>query len=196
MNSAITLTSILYFLMKHPHCYTRLQSEIDAIPSPSLEHTPSGEIFSWTTAQTLPYLDAVIRESMRCHVVQRMPHERLTPPGGLTIADVFVPGGVDVGIYAPVLHRRKDVFGEDADVFRPERWLETEQKTVAMRGAIFTFSHGKYNCLGKNIARMEMYKFIPTVLRRFKVSRALLPTVKVIESWCIGLTLFCAVLVG
>ncbi len=130
-----------------------------------------------------------------------MPHERVTPPGGLTICDVFVPGGVDVGIYAPVLHRRKEVFGEDVHIFRPERWLEGEEKTARMRNAMFTFSHGKYNvsmlhslylenpslvvfcsircksprltvdqCLGKNIARMEMYKFIPTVLRRFKVS--------------------------
>ncbi|KAJ9603325.1 hypothetical protein H2200_012103 [Cladophialophora chaetospira] len=166
--TAITLTATLYFLIKHPECYKKLQAEIDAVPSENLVSTPDGEVFSWTTAQSLPYLDACIRESMRCHVVQRMPHQRVVPPGGLTICGVFVPGGTDVGIYAPVLHRRKEVFGADVEVYRPERWLEDEEKTKRMKQAMFTFSFGKYNCLGKNISRMEMYKFIPTILRRFK----------------------------
>jgi len=139
------------------------------VPDDKLDNAPDGQVFPWAVSQTLPYLDACVREAMRVHVVQRMPHDRVVPSTGLEICGHQIPAGTDVGIYAPVLHRRTEVFGKDADAYRPERWLEDEERTKHMKNSMFTFSYGKYNCLGKNISRMEMYKFIPSVLRRYEV---------------------------
>ena len=118
----------------------------------------------------MPYLDACIREAMRLHPVQRIPHDRVVPKGGMSIRGHWIPEGTDVGIFPTVLHRRRQVFGDDADVYRPERWLIADkEKTDRMKNSMFTFSYGKYNCLGKNISKMEMYKVIPTILRSFQV---------------------------
>ena len=170
--TAITLSSVLYFLLKNPRCYTRLQREIDSVPAEHFSGTDEAPVITWTTAQTLPYLDACIREAMRLQPVARMPHDRVVPPGGMVICGHQVPGGTDVGIYGPVLHRRAEVFGDDVNVYRPERWLDgPAEKIEHMKHSMFTFSFGKYNCLGKNISKMEIYKFIPSVLRKFQVSQ-------------------------
>lgn len=58
------------------------------------------------------------------------------------------------------LFRSKDRWGEDADVFRPERWLEVdERRRREMESDLeLVFSAGKYQCLGRNIAFIELNK--------------------------------------
>jgi hypothetical protein len=55
---------------------------------------------------------------------------RLSPPEGGTIHGVHISGGVEVGISHYAMKRRKDLFGHDADLFRPERWIESEHETL------------------------------------------------------------------
>ena len=99
-----------------------------------------------------------------------MPHQRVVPSPGLVVCGQHIPFGTDVGVYGPVLHHRAEIFGDDVDTFRPERWLGDEEKVRKMKNSLFTFSSGKYNCLGKNIARMEVAKLVPSVMRAFEVS--------------------------
>ncbi|PVH96823.1 cytochrome P450-like protein [Periconia macrospinosa] len=167
--TAITLASIFYFLMKNPECYTRLQEEVDAITPDQLHTAGDSMVFPWRVAQTMPYLDACIREAMRLHPAQRIPHNRVVPEAGLVIRGQFIPGSTEVGIYPSVLHRRKEVFGDDVETYRPERWLEDSQKTERMKASMFTFSYGKYNCLGQNISRLEIYKLVPSVMRALQL---------------------------
>ncbi len=48
------------------------------------------------------------------------------------------------------MHRRKDLYGDDADVFRPERWLDTEdQKGLRMGWEYLPFSGGPRVCIGR-----------------------------------------------
>lgn len=107
-------------------------------------------------------------------MVTRLSFTRETPTGGLTICGTWVPPGLSVGVYAPVIHQSRDIFGEDVKVFRPERWLEDKERATQMNNTLFHFGHGKYSCLGKNIGKLEIVKLIPTVLREFDVSSALL----------------------
>lgn len=58
------------------------------------------------------------------HPAVSFPLERYVPPQGATICGVDLPGGTVVSMSAPVLHMDKQVFGDDAELFRPERWLE------------------------------------------------------------------------
>jgi cytochrome P450 len=112
------------------------------------------------------------------HPAPGLPLERIVPAQGAEIAGHFIKGGTIVGCSAWVMHRNKDIFGEDVEDFRPERWLvdeskgreEEEKRVKEMGGVMLQFGMGARTCIGKNISLMEMYKLVPTVLRRFEVS--------------------------
>ena len=89
------------------------------------------------------------------------------PDGGDTVLvdgkAVFLPGGALVSYAAWPLHHSKAIFGDDAGVFRPERWLveKDEKKMSEMnRTHELIFGYGKYQCLGKPIALMEIGKAV------------------------------------
>lgn len=84
------------------------------------------------------------------------------PPAGDTINGFFVPGGTQIGQGFYAVGRSKRVWGADADVFRPERWLVAEgDELKSMVAAVDTnFGSGKYACLGKQIALMELHKAV------------------------------------
>jgi cytochrome P450 len=168
--TAISLSSVFYYLLKNPRCLQRLREELDtAVQTGTIENRPTG-LVSWTESQTLPYLDACIKESFRIHPPAGLPLERIVPPQGVDIAGHWVPGGTIVGSSAWVIHRREEIFGPDVDVYRPERWLEAgEEQLKAMNGNMIQFGMGSRTCIGKNISLMEVYKLVPSFLRRFDV---------------------------
>jgi cytochrome P450 len=63
-------------------------------------------------------------------------------------------------------HRNKAIFGEDAEVFRPERWLEATGETLQRmeRTIEVLFGSGRYGCLGKSVAFVELDKFFFEVI--------------------------------
>lgn len=118
---------------------------------------------------------------MRMHPVVSGILERIVPAGGLTLSDgrVIAPG-TKVGINPWVLNRNKDVYGEDADVFRPERRLRGEgeneemyeARLKTMKAIDFTFGAGRRVCVGSNMATVEIHKLTSTLFSRFDVSNA------------------------
>lgn len=168
--TAISLASVFYYLIKNRSCLENLLNELrTAVDNEAIENRPTG-LISWAEAQKLPYLDACIKEGFRMHPAAGLPLERVVPPQGATICGEAIAGGVIVGCSAWILHRRPDVFGADVDVFRPERWLEADgEKLKMMNGTMFQFGAGPRTCIGKNISLMEIYKLVPSFLRRFEV---------------------------
>lgn len=82
------------------------------------------------------------------------------PPEGDTICGQFVPGGTDIFVNTRAMMRDKVAFGEDADLFRPERFLECDE---AKRGHLFkiidlNFGYGRWLCAGRVLAWMELNK--------------------------------------
>jgi cytochrome P450 len=67
---------------------------------------------------------------MRMHPATGFILERRVPQGGVTLHGVHLPAGTIVGVNAWVLHYNKDVFGEDAHAFRPERWIEDDGEAI------------------------------------------------------------------
>jgi cytochrome P450 len=116
----------------------------------------------------LPYLQAVVREGLRVHPPVTDVVPKLVPKDGdmVTVAgkQYFLPGGTNISYNAWGVHRDKAMFGADADLFRPERWLlqdsESDQERLnAMRRTTeMIFGYGKYQCLGKSIAWLEITK--------------------------------------
>ncbi|KAF7933325.1 hypothetical protein BELL_0129g00150 [Botrytis elliptica] len=163
--TAITLSSVLYHLLKYPHTYQTLRDEIETAAKEGRISDP----ITFKEAQRLPYLQAVIKEGLRVHPAVGLGLQRIVPAEGTTIANQFIPGGSAVGINAYVAHHNTSVWGSDADQWRPERWLEIEEQG---RGAevekyFFSFGMGSRTCIGKNISLLEMNKLIPQLVRRF-----------------------------
>ena len=168
--TAISLSAVFYYLLKNPRCYQKLLEEIiTALDNGSLEDRPSG-LVTWAESQKLPYLDACIKEAFRVHPAAGLPLERIVPPQGAEICGETIAGGTIVGCSAWVIHRRPEVFGPDVDVYRPERWLEASKEArKEMEGCMFHFGMGARTCIGKNISLLEIYKLVPSFLRRFEV---------------------------
>ena len=72
------------------------------------------------------------RLSFDTHVPLGMPFDRVVPKGGAILSGHFVPEGTVVGINGWATQRDKGVFGDDAKSFRPERWLDADEKQVRM----------------------------------------------------------------
>jgi cytochrome P450 len=108
-----------------------------------------------------------MKEAMRVHPSVQWSLPRYVPGSGLQIGSVYIPAGTEVGINPYVIHRNTSIFGDDAEVFRPERWLENEEKAKEMDRYMVQFGTGSRVCLGKNISLMEMSKLLPEILRHF-----------------------------
>ncbi|KAJ9668219.1 hypothetical protein H2201_001648 [Coniosporium apollinis] len=168
--TAISLSTVFYYLLKHPRCYAKLMAELDgAVRDGTIADRENGAV-SWAESQKLPYLDAVVQESFRIHPAAGLILERVVPKQGIDILGERIPGGTIVGCNAWVLHRRPEIFGEDVDVFRPERWLEASPEQLReMKATMFQFGAGARTCIGKNISLLEIYKLVPSFLRRFEI---------------------------
>lgn len=148
----------LLALITNPPAHTALLTEIRSLtPSSS-----SSRIISWSHTQSLPYLRAVVSEGLRMWPPVSGLGFKTVPPEGDSLNGYFVPGGTEIGQGFHGVGRSKAVWGADADVFRPERWLRAEGfELKKMRNALDThFGHGKYSCLGKQIALMELHKAV------------------------------------
>ncbi|KAI1110951.1 cytochrome P450 [Nemania sp. NC0429] len=162
--TGITLSAIIYHLHKHPECLERLRGEIDAFQAQGL----LSNSFGFKETQQMPYLQAVIKEALRIHPATGLPLERVVPAGGATISGCFFPAGTIVGINAWVAHRNTQVFGEDADEFRPDRWLTSDHnKLAAMNRQWIPFGVGSRTCIGRHISTLEISKLIPRIVRNF-----------------------------
>jgi cytochrome P450 len=174
--TAITIRAVFYFCLKHPATYRRLVAEVRAAGFDAAKPAP------YAAARQLPFLEAVVREAMRLHPAVSMPLERYVPREGLALpgGGGYVPGGCAVGMNAYVVGRNKEVWGEDAEEFRPERWLqgdgEVEEVYKArlqrMNAADLSFGGGSRICTGRNLALVEVYKIVATLVNRYEIDLA------------------------
>lgn len=168
--TAISLRTIFYYLLKTPGCYDKLMKEIEDGEQQGLFADNTTRLVSWSEAQKLPYLDSLIKESLRIFPAVGLSMERLVSDEGAVIAGTRVPGGTIVGCSPWVINYRPDIFGDQPEKFRPERWMEaTEEQLSKMKKYFLTFGMGSHTCIGKNISYLEMYKSVAAILRNFKV---------------------------
>ena len=194
--TAISLSAVFYYLLRTPRALAALRKEIDTAARQGRFSDYETGLVTWAEAQTLPYLDACVKEAFRLHPAPGLPMERVVPPQGMEIVPgTFVKGGTVVGVSAWVLHRDENIFGPDVEEFRPERWFvdekklekllqgmergeamkekrreEEEKRIKTMNGHMLQFGMGSRTCIGKNISLLEIYKLVPSLLRRFEVS--------------------------
>ncbi|KAL9567270.1 hypothetical protein ACKAV7_008512 [Fusarium commune] len=113
--------------------YEKLQREIG-------EADQAGHLSEYVTYQEsleLPYFQATLKEAMRMHPAVGFPLERYVPEGGAEICGYNLPAGTNISTSAPLMHMNKDVFGNDAKTFRPERWLEASPEQLSLMDRTF-----------------------------------------------------------
>lgn len=157
-----TSCAIVYHLCTHPKAMKNLQEELDQ------ELKDSEDVPLYSDVQDLPYLQAVISESLRYHSTSAIGLPRSVPPGGATLAGKYFPEGTIVSVPAYTIHRDKSFFGEDADEYNPDRWLDSSKKEK-MDKAFSPFSHGPRACVGRNVALQELSLLISAIFRRYDI---------------------------
>ncbi|KAL8823490.1 MAG: hypothetical protein Q9191_005804, partial [Dirinaria sp. TL-2023a] len=137
--TAITIGAVIYNLVRTPSALYALRQELD-------ERKRMGKLsypITLREAQECPYLQAVIKETMRVHPGVGLPMPRVIPIGGLTLAGRYFPAGTVVGINTWVSNFNPSVFGADSAVFRPERWLHSsDAQTTKMNDNFLTMAGG------------------------------------------------------
>ena len=165
-STATILRCTIWHLISCPPAYSKLKQEIDDAVK---EGKTTAPIVTCAEAQKLPYLSACVWEGMRMWPPLFALKTKVAPPGGDTIKGVFYPEGTEVGLCDRAMCRNKKIFGDDAEVFRPERWTEASEET--RKGYQYVvdsiFGTGKWSCLGKDLAMRELWKVMFELVRRF-----------------------------
>ncbi|KAF8900848.1 cytochrome P450 [Gymnopilus junonius] len=170
--TACTLTYITYFLAIHPDVAQKLRSEV-------LEHCGPTSPPTFDHFRNMKYMRAVINETLRLFppVPLNVRESRaapclLPPPDRTYFSDqrpLYMPAKTII-MYLPLLIQRNPaLWGNDADEFRPERWIDQESiaKYVANPTMFTPFSAGPRICIGQNYAYNQMSYFLVRLLQQF-----------------------------
>lgn len=160
--TAQSFTWTLYTLLRHPHEFERLRTEIETFVE---QLKKSGAEVKITVAdlqpKNVPYLMAVYYETLRLYPA--IPLEIQECQQDLTLPDgTKLPRDAVIVWCIWAINRSKEIHGEDADDFRPNRWLDAEGKFVNRSPFEFpVFNGGPRSCLGRRMAElMAMFLFI------------------------------------
>lgn len=122
----------------------------------------------------LPFTQASVKEAQRLHPVIGMSLPRRVPAGGMVAHGHTIPAGITVGCNPISLHRDPEIFGEDADSYRPDRWLDgTTRRDLDRYNLIF--GGGARACPGRHLAEMLVGRIVPTLLRDFRIQVSIPP---------------------
>ncbi|KAK8045983.1 BcABA1- cytochrome P450 monooxygenase [Apiospora saccharicola] len=165
-STASAIRCIMTYAMTTPSVYQKLKAEIRTAVRGGRASSP---IIKAEEARELPYLQAVLYEGIRMRppLLGLMP--KIVPPGGDTLAGQHVPAGTAICSNISSLLRSTAMFGADADIYRPERFMELgpEDRAAMERNVELAFGSGQWQCAGKVISFMEMNKIVFETFRRF-----------------------------
>ncbi|ETS80172.1 hypothetical protein PFICI_07701 [Pestalotiopsis fici W106-1] len=164
-STASTMQSFFHYILSVPEILGHLQQELKSAMADG--SVPKEGNIEYTQALDLSYFQACLKEAMRLRPAVGLNITRHVPKDGIELDGVVLKGDTRVAVNGWVLHRHKETFGQDADVFRPERWLEDEEKAKKMDRFMFQFGGGAHVCIGRNLAILEINKVIPRLLRDF-----------------------------
>lgn len=156
--TALALRNAIFFVASNAAVYAKLQCEIDsAVEEDSL---PLYGIVPCSRARAMPFLQAVIKEALRMWPPVMGLMARMSDKDDI-ICGLRVPARTHVAWAALAVMKDRDIFGVDADIFAPERWINAEPEQLkAMDGVQgLVFAGGtRWECLGKRLAQIELEK--------------------------------------
>jgi cytochrome P450 len=178
--TASILGNLWFVLARRPDVWAKLKEEANQL---------NGEKPTYDQLNTMNYLRYCIDESLRLHPPVPMNNREATrdtvlPRGGGPYGTslILVPAGSIVGWYCYSMHRRADIFGDDAEEFRPERWT-----SLRPGWACIPFDGGPRVCLGQQLALTTASCVTVSLMQAFESIEP-----RDLEPWREGLTLTCA----
>ena len=145
--TATLLAAALFHLMRKPAVRHKLEREVRGAFATEDELT-------FLSVCRLPYLGAVVNESLRIQPPIPAAIHRFTPPGGAVISGEFVAGGADVHVAGWAANHSARNF-RDPYEFVPERWLGDERYAADELEVSQPFSIGPRACIGRHLAMKE-----------------------------------------
>ncbi|KAI6168961.1 cytochrome P450 [Pisolithus thermaeus] len=163
--TASTLTFLVYMLSQHPDVLRRLRAEI--LSRVGSSGRPTSE-----DVEEMKYTRAVINETLRLYAAVpfnvRTSVEAVTFPGVNGGPPIYIPPNTRIPYSAFLMHRRRDLWGPDAEIFDPDRFLDERSKYLTSNPFIFLpFNAGPRICLGREFAYNEMSFFLVRLLQTF-----------------------------
>ncbi|KAI3607142.1 cytochrome p 450 [Moniliophthora roreri] len=176
------ISQTLHLLATHPDIQRKLREEID-------EAFQDGDA-SYEKLVSLPYLDAISRETLRMYppfsrIIRVAKHDVVLPLStpvigvdGFPINEIAVPKNTEIHCSVTNGNRNPDVWGPDGAEWKPERWLQPLPKSVMdanMPGVyshLMTFSAGQRSCIGFKFSQLEMKVVLALLVKTFEFSDA------------------------
>ncbi|KAK7056277.1 hypothetical protein VNI00_002830 [Paramarasmius palmivorus] len=181
LQSALART--LDILSKHVDAQTKLRREI---AQARLDN--DGKDLTYDQLVSMPYLDAICRETLRLYapvhrVIRTSTRDTVLPLGspvtgtdGTLISEIPIPKGTDVYISLIGSNRSSEIWGPDAGEWKPERWLTSLPTTVTdaripgVYSNLMTFNAGNRSCIGFKFSQLEMKIVLAFLIESFQFS--------------------------
>lgn len=159
---AFTVEQAVFHLLDQPALLARLQEEL-ASATPDTNNVPS-----WTELEKLPFLSAVIQESLRLSVgvLSRLP--RKNTKHELQYKSWIIPRNTYVGMSNKFTNYNAEIFPEPRR-FNPDRWLQGEEERKKLERYMVSFSKGSRRCIGVHLAYAELYTVLATIFACFRL---------------------------
>jgi cytochrome P450 len=158
--TAATLTFVLYYILANPQHWARLVHEVRS------QFSSEKEISGHSTAP-LPFLNAVIHETLRLRPPAPSNLQRVVPEEGMMIDGYYVPPSTVVSTPTYGIMHDPRHFSHPDD-FIPTRWISNEKgEETCNRAAWIPFSYGPRSCIGKPLALIELRLVIARFVWRF-----------------------------
>ncbi|KAK8499378.1 hypothetical protein V6N13_010588 [Hibiscus sabdariffa] len=158
--TAITASWCLMLLALHPEWQSRIQEEVAQVCTNGL---PDADSISRLKTVTM-----VIQETMRLYPAAAfVTREALEET---RIGNILVPKGVCIWTLIPTLHRDPDIWGPDANEFKPDRFINGVSKACKSPQGYIPFGLGTRLCLGKNFAMVQLKVLLALIVSKFTFS--------------------------
>nr|BAK09473.1 cytochrome P450 [Postia placenta] len=187
--TAIATSRLLYLLASRPDAQARLCREVRAAKMAHVGDSARWQDvnLSYDVLMGLPYLDALVRETLRVYpptsILSRTTRKSTVLPlefpvrsaSGQEVTSVPLPENTTVIISILAANHNKEIWGEDASDWRPERWLTSTGERIlpgnrdgikypGVYASMMTFLGGGRACIGFKFAEMEMNQVLTTLL--------------------------------
>lgn len=160
--TAALISAVINQILQKPRVYSKIIAEIDEFQQKSELTTP---VVKFDETARMPYFMACIRETLRIAPPTPIILPRYVSTGGMLINGIWIPPKTEIAANPYPIHRDKRIFGKDANIFRPERWLEDPAQIKLMDKYDFAWGYGSRKCIGKSLALLDAQKFCVQVNR-------------------------------
>lgn len=168
--TASLLSWIFSTLARHPDVFAKLRRAVIA----DFGTFDDPREITFETLKSSSYLQHTLKEALRLYTVVPVNQRRAAVDTSLPVgggpdgqSPVFVPKGTEVVYSTHVMHKRKDIWGKDAEEFRPERWEGRKSGWEYL-----PFNGGPRICIGQQFALTEASYIVVRMLQKFDALEA------------------------